>query len=351
MRTSTQIRRHCVTALSGRHRDGSSQIPVLQGTSTTTSTTPRHALPRKIAQGVFFIDPTSGDRAPSTRTLVDLEITHAVVARGSDLRLSSGMKALFVGSHDPLSRVVAWMRAVRRLGACVIVSDVAAAAGYLVVELSLTPRSAWLRIARGIPPAGDLVLAKLCALALTHSEKDEVSRSDRASDSESAGGHGNCAVRLNHGIDMRTSSTSRRGHNHMINVLEAVASVIYPFWAFDTISTTLAFLCPRPCVALPLHGIRSLASGSRISQSRRDSGLSGPSEHRVNAGGFPAGSALCACVLDSPTAIVGAALRALVTVSSPGIPEGDIVRETNEMEHSQSPPSGCRNQIRTRRRF
>ncbi|KAH9062367.1 hypothetical protein EDB87DRAFT_1682029 [Lactarius vividus] len=182
MRTPTQIRRHSVTTLSGRHRDGSSQIPVLQGTSTTTSTTPRHALPRKIAQGVFFVDPTSGDRdaALSTRTLVDLEITHAVVARGSDLRLSSGMKALFIGSHDPLSRVVAWMRAVRRLGACVIVSDVAAAAGYLVVELGLTPRSAWLRIARGIPPAGDLVLAKLCALALTHSEKDEVSRSDLA---------------------------------------------------------------------------------------------------------------------------------------------------------------------------
>ncbi|KAH8985679.1 hypothetical protein EDB92DRAFT_1343429 [Lactarius akahatsu] len=196
MRTPTQIRRHCVTALSGRHRDRSSQIPVPQGTS--TSTTPRHALPRKIAQGVFFVDPTSGDRdaALSTRTLVDLEITHAVVARGSDLRLSSGMQALFVGSHDPLSRVVAWMRAVRRLGACVIVSDVAAAAGYLVVELSLTPRSAWLRIARGIPPAGDLVLAKLCALALTHSEKDEVSRSDRASDSESAGGHGGSERRV-----------------------------------------------------------------------------------------------------------------------------------------------------------
>ncbi|KAH9037087.1 hypothetical protein EDB85DRAFT_654901 [Lactarius pseudohatsudake] len=198
MRTPTQIRRHCVTALSGRHRDGSSQIPVLQGTSTTTSTTPRHALPRKIAQGVFFVDPTSGDRdaALSTRTLIDLEITHAVVARGSDLRLSSGMKALFVGSHDPLSRVVAWMRAVRRLGACVIVSDVAAAAGYLVVELSLTPRSAWLRIARGIPPAGDLVLAKLCALALTHSEKDEVNRSDRPSDSELAGGHGGSERRV-----------------------------------------------------------------------------------------------------------------------------------------------------------
>jgi hypothetical protein len=120
--------------------------------------------------------------------LLDLEITHAVVARGSDLRLSSGMKALFVGPHDPLSRVVAWMRAVRGLGAHIIVSDIAAAAGYLVVELSLTPRSAWLRIARGIPPVGDLVLAKLCALALTHSEKDE--RVNSASDSEGVASHG-----------------------------------------------------------------------------------------------------------------------------------------------------------------
>ena len=186
MHTQTHIRRHCITVLSGRH--GSSQVPVLQGSS---SSTPRHALPRKIAAGVFFVDPTSGDAdtAPSARTLVDLEITHAVVARGSDLRLSSGMKALFVGPHDPLSRVVAWMRAVRRLGAYIIVSDIAAAAGYLVVELSLTPRSAWLRIARGLPPAGDLVLAKLCALALTqtYSENGEqVSRSDRTSESEGA---------------------------------------------------------------------------------------------------------------------------------------------------------------------
>ncbi len=193
MRTPTQIRRHCVTVLSGRH--GPSQIPVLQGTTTT----PRRALPRKIAPGVFFVDPTSGDRdpPPSFRTLLDLEITHAVVARGSDLRLSSGMKALFVGPHDPLSRVVAWMRAVRRLDACIFVSDVAAAAGYLVVELSLTPRSAWLRIARGIPPAGDLVLARLCALALTHSEKDKlVNRSDRPSQSEGAAGHGGSEWRV-----------------------------------------------------------------------------------------------------------------------------------------------------------
>lgn len=184
MQTPMQIRRHCVTILSGRH--GTSQIPVMQGSST-----PRHALPRKIAAGVFFVDPTSSrdnDAPPSSRTLLDLEITHAVVARGSDLRLWSGMKALFVGPHDPLSRIVAWMRAVRRLGACIIVSDIAAAAGYLVVELGLSPRSAWLRIARGLPPPGDLVLARLCALALAHSAKeDKVSRPDRASESESGG--------------------------------------------------------------------------------------------------------------------------------------------------------------------
>ncbi|KAN0135487.1 hypothetical protein V8E53_006766 [Lactarius tabidus] len=182
MQTPVQIRRHCMTVLSGRH--GSSHIPVLHGgnTSISSSSTPRPALPRKIASGVFFVDPTCGtnDAPPSTRTLLDLEITHAVVARGSDLRLSSGMKALFVGPHDPLSRIVSWMRAVRRLGACIIVSDIAAAAGYLVVELGLSPRSAWLRIARGLPPPGDLVLARLCALALAHSAKDEqVSRPDR----------------------------------------------------------------------------------------------------------------------------------------------------------------------------
>jgi len=190
MQTPTQIRRHCMTVLSGRH--GSSQIPVLQGNSGSGST-PRHTLPRKIAAGVFFVDPTSGnkDAPPSARTLLDLEITHAVVARGSDLLLSSGMKALFVGPHDPLSRIVAWMRAVRRLGACIIVSDIAAAAGYLVVELGLSPRSAWLRIARGLPPAGDLVLARLCALALTHSAKDkQVSESDGASESGGAASRG-----------------------------------------------------------------------------------------------------------------------------------------------------------------
>ena len=203
MHTPTQVRRHCITVLSGRH--GSSQVPALPGKITTT--TPRHALPRKIAPGVFFVDPTSGarDAPPSSRTLLDLEITHAVVARGSDLRLSSGMKALFVGPHDPLSRVVAWMRAVRGLGACIIVSDIAAAAGYLVVELSLTPRSAWMRIARGIPPVGDLVLARLCALALTHRGKDElVSRSDSAS------GGGGVASRGAGGSEWRVAPRSCR---------------------------------------------------------------------------------------------------------------------------------------------
>ena len=188
MHTPTQIRRHGTTVLSRRHE--SSQVPILHGTTTT----PRHALPRKIAPGIFFVDSTSGDRdaPPSARTLIDLEITHAVVARGSDLRLSSGMKALFVGPRDPLSRVVAWMRAVRALGAYMIVSDIAAAAGYLVVELSLSPRSAWLRIARGIPPVGDLVLARLCALAMTHSKKDELVS---ASDDEGAASHAESGLR------------------------------------------------------------------------------------------------------------------------------------------------------------
>ena len=103
------------------------------------------------------------------------------------------MKALFVGPQDPLSRIVGWMRAVRSsLGACIIVSDIAAAAGYLVVELGLSPRSAWLRIARGVPPPGDLVLARLCALAMAQSaakegedQQQQVSGPDRVSDEES----------------------------------------------------------------------------------------------------------------------------------------------------------------------
>jgi len=143
---------------------------------------PRSAvLPRRIAQGVFFVNPDRDDKINDdhddslllTNTLVNLEITHAVVARGSDLRLSWGMKALFVGPQDPLSKVVAWMRAVRRLGAHIVVGDFAAAAGYLVVELGLSPRTAWLRIAHGIPPVGDLVLARLSVLALVHDTKEK----------------------------------------------------------------------------------------------------------------------------------------------------------------------------------
>jgi hypothetical protein len=93
------------------------------------------------------------------------------------------MKSLFVGPQDPLSKVVAWMRAVRRLGAHIIVGDFAAAAGYLVVELGLTPRTAWLRIARGVPPIGDLVLARLCVLALVHNEKEKENRNGNGSGS------------------------------------------------------------------------------------------------------------------------------------------------------------------------
>jgi hypothetical protein len=151
----------------------------------------RAILPRRIAPGVFFVGPPShgnsdngnDDAMPSTNTLARLGITHAVVERSSSSSSDHhdrpaappAIQALFVGPHDPLSRVVAWMRAVRRrLGAHVIVvGDCAAAAGYLVVELGLTPRSAWLRIARGIPPAGDLVLARLCALAIVHNENEK----------------------------------------------------------------------------------------------------------------------------------------------------------------------------------
>ena len=158
------------------------------------SVPPSAVLPRRIAPGIFFVSPSrdvggngngSGDDAsdalPSTTTLAHLGITHAVVQRGteseSDYRFRCGttIRALFVGPHDPLSRIVAWMRAVRRrLNAnLIVVGDFAAAAGYLVVELGLTPRTAWLRIARGVPPAGDLVLARLCALAIVHSEKEK----------------------------------------------------------------------------------------------------------------------------------------------------------------------------------
>jgi hypothetical protein len=66
------------------------------------------------------------------------------------------------------------MRAVRRRpSANVIVVGDSAAAGYLVVELGLTPRSAWLRIAGGVSPMRDLVLARLCALAIVHNENEK----------------------------------------------------------------------------------------------------------------------------------------------------------------------------------
>jgi len=165
----------------------------------SVSIPPSAILPRRIALGVFFVNPTCGssnakegdsgdnndssnDALPSTNTLAHLGITHAVVQRasasGSNHPLFCGgttIKALFVGPQDPLSKVVAWMQAVRRRlrAHIIVVGDFAAAAGYLVVELGLTPRSAWLRIARGVPPAGDLVLARLCALAMVHSEKDK----------------------------------------------------------------------------------------------------------------------------------------------------------------------------------
>jgi hypothetical protein len=152
------------------------------------------ALPRRIASGVFFVNPDDDDKLNnngndallSSNILVNLGITHAVVPRGSDVRFSWGMKALFVGPQDPLSKIVAWMRAVRRLGAHIIVGDFAAAAGYLVVELGLTPRTAWLRIARGIPPVGDFVLARLCALAVVHNKKEKDNGNEKENDNGSA---------------------------------------------------------------------------------------------------------------------------------------------------------------------
>jgi hypothetical protein len=190
------------------------------------------ALPRRIAQGVFFVNPDGGhgnvkpsenekehadgdgDRDDglllSSATLVNLEITHAVVTRGSDPRLSCqwGMKSLFVGPQDPLSKVVAWMRAVRRLGANIIVGDFAAAAGYLVVELGLTPRTAWLRIARGVPPVGDLVLARLCVLTLVHKEKEK----EKENRNWSGSGSGNeAALGSSERESGRTTSASGNG--------------------------------------------------------------------------------------------------------------------------------------------
>ena len=148
------------------------------------------ALPRRIAQGIFFVgdaktNESENDSLLSSTMLVNLEITHAVVTRGSDPRLWWGMKSLFVGLQDPLSKVVAWMRAVRRLGAHIIVGDFAAAAGYLVAELGLTPRTAWLRIARGVPPVGDPVLARLCVLALVHNEKEKENQNQNGNGSGS----------------------------------------------------------------------------------------------------------------------------------------------------------------------
>jgi hypothetical protein len=168
----------------------------------SVSIPPSAILPRRIALGVFFINSTSGssnakegdsgdnndnsnDALPSTNTLAHLGITHAVVQRASASASNhplfcggTTIKALFVGPQDPLSKVVAWMQAVRRRRGAhiIVVGDFAAAAGYLVVELGLNPRSAWLRIARGVPPAGDLVLARLCALAIVHGEKEKEKR-------------------------------------------------------------------------------------------------------------------------------------------------------------------------------
>jgi len=180
------------TRLPTRHTSASIQKPRL-----FVSVPPSAVLPRRIAPGIFFVSPSSrgigdndndngngddnSDALPSTKTLAHLGITHAVVQRGAEaeadyhFRCGTTIKALFVAAHDPLSKVVAWMRAVRRrLNAnLIVVGDFAAAAGYLVVELGLTPRSAWLRIARGVPPAGDLVLARLCALAILHNEKEK----------------------------------------------------------------------------------------------------------------------------------------------------------------------------------
>ena len=81
------------------------------------------------------------------------------------------------------------MRAVRRRPSAnvIVVGDSAAAAGYLVVELGLTPRSAWLWIALGIPPAGDLVLARLCALAIVHNENEKGKKGKEVDDGSAVG--------------------------------------------------------------------------------------------------------------------------------------------------------------------
>jgi hypothetical protein len=141
-------------------------------------------IPREIAPGIFFVNPSGGsggggskdkkDAPPPllwNQMLANLKITHAIVARGTASSSCAGLKALFVGPYDPLSKIVAWMRAVRRLGARIIVSDIAVVAGYLVVEQGLQPRIAWLRVARVIPPIGDPLLDRLHALARAQNEK------------------------------------------------------------------------------------------------------------------------------------------------------------------------------------
>jgi hypothetical protein len=77
----------------------------------------------------------------------------------------------------------------------IVVGDSAAAAGYLVVELGLTPRSAWLCIAPGVPPMGDLVLARLCVLAIVHNE-NEKGKGEEVDDGSATGAQAvACALR------------------------------------------------------------------------------------------------------------------------------------------------------------
>jgi hypothetical protein len=120
------------------------------------------------------LGPSPGDNTPRVQRSSDSDSDS-----DSDCRPSAPpmIQALFVDPHGPWCRVVAWMRAVRRRPSAnvIVVGDSAAAAGYLVlvVELGLTPRSAWLRIAGGISPMGDLVLAWLCALAIVHNENEK----------------------------------------------------------------------------------------------------------------------------------------------------------------------------------
>jgi len=219
------------TRLPTRHSSATIQKPRL-----FVNVPPSAVLPRRIAPGIFFVSPSrgigdndndsgngngddnnNGDGLPSTNTLAHLGITHAVVQRGAEaeadyhFRCGTTIKALFVGAHDPLSRVVAWMRAVRRrLNAnLIVVGDFAAAAGYLVVELGgLTPRSAWLRIARGVPPAGDLVLARLCALAIVHNEKEKEGKWD-GSASDPSGYASGPRAQWEYGVSPRSCGSAR----------------------------------------------------------------------------------------------------------------------------------------------